>query len=555
MGPIDYTAGQTAITDSLRSLQGGLQLGAGIQQAQQQQAAQELAQQRAAQYQTDTAAFYGKPTAQGALALSLKYPDQAKPITEAFGAYTADQQKVALQDAATLTSLLHANRADLATKEIGERIQAAKNSGLPTDDLEALQSVIDSNPTGAYAHSLHILSALPGGDKYLANLATVGKTQQDADDSAATVAGKQADNAQKKLVIVGQGAGALAAVPNLKPTQAATFFRAQVAKGLMSKEDGDAAVAGVPTNPKDIPAYLNSFRDAGMTAKEQKGFTTPDANAQLQAQTSRYSTDSAARTADARLAFDKEQAAAGDDVASLTGDALDNAAARYNIDGTLPPMGMGAAASAGRTKILNRAAELKVGISGEDQRRQQLNNKADIANKNKAISAFTSGKQGNAIRSFNVLLTHLDTLDSLSDALDNGNIQAVNRLGNAYAKATGKAAPTNFEGVKHIVGDELVKAVTGGAGALGDREAIAATINSANSLPQLKGMIHNYKELAVGQLTGLEGQYKVSTGLNDFEHLLSPAARLMRNQHGGGAGAAGAPAGTAGKVVDFGSLK
>jgi hypothetical protein len=155
------------------------------------------------------------------------------------------------------------------------------------------------------------------------------------------------------------------------------------------------------------------------------------------------------------------------------------------------------------------------------------------------------------VRSFNVLLSHLDTLSNLSDALDNGNIQAVNRLGNAYATATGQAAPTNFNSVKHIVADEVVKAITGGAGALGDREESAKAIKDTNSPAQLKGVIQNIKQLSVGQLSGLEQQYQSSTGLNDFEHYLSPAARLMRVQHGGGTNANSG----AGKVVDFGSLK
>jgi len=55
--------------------------------------------------------------------------------------------------------------------------------------------------------------------------------------------------------------------------------------------------------------------------------------------------------------------------------AINNAAARYNIDGTLPPMGMGKGGATARSLILNRAAELASGVDGTDQRVAQLTTK------------------------------------------------------------------------------------------------------------------------------------------------------------------------------------
>lgn len=145
---------------------------------------------------------------------------------------------------------------------------------------------------------------------------------------------------------------------------------------------------------------------------------------------------------------------------------------------------------------------------------------------------FASGKQGNAVRSFNVALSHLDTLSGLATALNNGDVQGINKLGNYLATQTGGAAPTNFNAVKHIVADEIVKAVVGSAGALGDREAAAKVIDSANSPEQLFGVIQQYKELMKGQLVGLRDQYQNITGRSDFEQrFLSSAARDVA--HGG----------------------
>jgi hypothetical protein len=64
---------------------------------------------------------------------------------------------------------------------------------------------------------------------------------------------------------------------------------------------------------------------------------------------------------------------------AFTPGAIANAASRYNLDGTLPPMGMGKSASMGRSAILNKAAELAAGVSGEDQRAAQLGFKANSA--------------------------------------------------------------------------------------------------------------------------------------------------------------------------------
>jgi len=142
-----------------------------------------------------------------------------------------------------------------------------------------------------------------------------------------------------------------------------------------------------------------------------------------------------------------------------------------------------------------------------------------------ALTKFTSGKQGDTIRSFNVLVHHLGTFGEVADALGNGDLKAVNRLSQRYAEETGKPAPTDFDAVKSLVGDEIVKAVVGGAGALGDREEVKHALDRANSPAQLRSVINRYRQLAGGQLEGLRFQYKRATGLDDFEESLMPSTR------------------------------
>ena len=133
-----------------------------------------------------------------------------------------------------------------------------------------------------------------------------------------------------------------------------------------------------------------------------------------------------------------------------------------------------------------------------------------------AEKAFTSGRQGDQVRSFNVAINHLGTLKDLTVALQNGDIKQINRAAQAFAEQTGETPPTNFDAAKKIVGDEISKAIIGAKGSLGDREATAASISRMNAPQQLSGVIDTYLKLMGGQLSGLRQQYESGTMKKDF---------------------------------------
>lgn len=171
-------------------------------------------------------------------------------------------------------------------------------------------------------------------------------------------------------------------------------------------------------------------------------------------------------------------------------------------------------------------------------------NAQNFTKSQQAYKDFGSGKLGSMTRSANVAIAHLSTLDKLNDALGNGNVQAINQLSNTFKEQFGSAAPTNFNAAKAIVGDELVKFITGTGGALADRENAQNQINNAKSPAQLRGVIKTYKDLMTGQLGGLKRQYEQSTMRDDFGSLLSPetVSEIGGNQSGGqGLPAASAP--------------
>jgi hypothetical protein len=141
----------------------------------------------------------------------------------------------------------------------------------------------------------------------------------------------------------------------------------------------------------------------------------------------------------------------------------------------------------------------------------------DYGTQSTAEKAFTTGKQGNTVRSLNVAMSHLDVLDEAGKALKNGNMTDFNKLANNLAARTGNPAPTNFNEAKKIVSDEVVKAVVGAGGGVSDREEAAKAFNEANSPAQLSGAIKTAKKLLSGQLGGLKKQYETSTGKTDFD--------------------------------------
>lgn len=180
MQPINYMA-MMPKEDFLDSIQGGLKLGLGLREANMKQQEHEQKLQLQQQYSQDVAAALKDPTPQAFSAITLKYPKYQEAAKQAWEMQTEAQKKAELNDAWTLASTLHANRPDIALSKIDERITAHKNSGQPTDHLEMLRKTIEADPTAAYAQVLHSVSAIPGGDKILSNLAALGKEQREAE--------------------------------------------------------------------------------------------------------------------------------------------------------------------------------------------------------------------------------------------------------------------------------------------------------------------------------------------------------------------------------------
>lgn len=202
--------------------------------------------------------------------------------------------------------------------------------------------------------------------------------------------------------------------------------------------------------------------------------------------------------------------------------AIDLAAHMFLKTGQMPPLGMGA--SGMRRQILTRAAQL-AGAGGADT---IVGNTQDYRAGMRAVSAFDSGLQGNQTRFINNTLGHLDLLSDYGKALNNGDIRTVNTLKQTIAKEFGSAAPTNFDTIKPLVANEIIKAIVNSGGGVTDRAEAQDTLAKASSWPQLAGAIQAYQHVFGTQLHGLGQQYQAATGRTDYasKYLSPPAQRL-----------------------------
>jgi hypothetical protein len=158
------------------------------------------------------------------------------------------------------------------------------------------------------------------------------------------------------------------------------------------------------------------------------------------------------------------------------------------------------------------------------------------------------------IAAFTTVAGHLETLDKLGVALKNNDTQAINSAYNWFQVATGDPAVTNFNAAKQAVAAETIKAITGTAGALRDREEAAAIFGAVQSPAQLKGAINTVKELINSRLQTSQAMFEAGTGRQNFDELLPPIVK-QTFRAGKGAPQSAAPALTGAAAIPTGAAK
>ena len=172
-------------------------------------------------------------------------------------------------------------------------------------------------------------------------------------------------------------------------------------------------------------------------------------------------------------------------------------------------------------------------------RARQLNpnyNEAGYGDRDIAYRNWTNpnGYGAKQIAAFTTVAGHLATLDKLADAMNNRDTPAINSALNWFQTATGDASITNFNAARQAVAAETIKAITGTAGALRDREEAQAIFGSAQSPAQIKGAINTVKELINSRLETSASMFEAGTGRKNFDELLPPVVKQTFRRHGGG---------------------
>lgn len=194
MSPIDYLSAMPQ-QDFLKDIQGGFQLGAGIQQIQQQRQQQAMAAQQEAEYQVDYKNAIASNTPQAWAALALKNPAKREAIKQSWEMQSEGERKDQGDAMSQTYSAMLANRPDIAEKVLTKRIEARKNSGMDVSQEENILDIVKNNPQQALGVLGHTLSNIYD-PKTFSGFATLGGEQRAMKMDPAKQAQAKADAAK-----------------------------------------------------------------------------------------------------------------------------------------------------------------------------------------------------------------------------------------------------------------------------------------------------------------------------------------------------------------------
>lgn len=166
-------------------------------------------------------------------------------------------------------------------------------------------------------------------------------------------------------------------------------------------------------------------------------------------------------------------------------------------------------------------------LTGQDLARL----KASYGAFTQGVKAFEAGgKMEQPTRSLSVSVDHLHLLQQTAQALASNNTRFLNAVQNELEREFGLTAAPTFDAIRGIVAAEIEKAVTGGAGAVADREDLKSSLTKNLAPEALLSVISGYEGLMGGQLNGIRSTYQRlqriegQTGDNFDKDFLTPRA-------------------------------
>lgn len=272
--------------------------------------------------------------------------------------------------------------------------------------------------------------------------------------------------------------------------QATTKMAAQ-----LKKSDGtpafppDALRAFSQATPEKIESVIASTKYRADKTKDELAKRKGEAEVTKE--------EAQAEEAKAKAGFYKKGGAAGAGVSpGMTEDAIDAAAARYNLTGTLPTFGMGVSGKADKEAVLNRAAAIakESGKTAEEQAIGQASAKTQLSalGQLRAQKAKILTFEGTAIKNADIALQE-------SEKVDRTGSPALNRWINAgKVKIAGDVGVARLNNAMMTLANEYAKVMSSatGAGVTSDtaRKEAQEMINSAQTPEQVRGVIDLMKK-------------------------------------------------------------
>ncbi len=104
-----------------------------------------------------------------------------------------------------------------------------------------------------------------------------------------------------------------------------------------------------------------------------------------------------------------------------------------------------------------------------------------------AVLRMNTGKDHDKLNAMNTVLGHVGRLEEAVDALQNGDIRALNGIANELGVATGSVPQVVFRTIVHRVGPELTQAYVGSGGEASERKEAGGDFDLNGAPDQIKG--------------------------------------------------------------------
>lgn len=143
----------------------------------------------------------------------------------------------------------------------------------------------------------------------------------------------------------------------------------------------------------------------------------------------------------------------------------------------------------------------------------------------KVEQKFTSGNVSDQLMAIGTAREHMKTFSRLADALKNGDMQALNQIGNALGIQFGSDKATNFKIAAQAFGGEVGRAFEGAGVVAGERKEAENNFNAAMANGQFKGAINTVDELLAGKQRSAKQAYdSARQGKPNFGNQSTPSA-------------------------------